>query len=579
MEYSSILDEIVEQLERDPSLTRIKKIMFCACHGRWENDIRKIEELDLRDLISELWEKNPRLEEVDSLLSHIVSKVNKKTEYGLVARKIIENVGKLYLTDQEATIMETTISSFWDYPVDTELEGSLNDGQEEDIFNAREPGDLFDVRQQIMQSANPLKVKILIFSAVERQFNFSDRDWLNLKTRLLDDLLRQMFNVCITITDLESQLYSAANTLEDPDENTQIASVIIEYMKPCYDNLSVSAEYEVYAPDDNNGELVAVAEEVQLTQDDYGEKTQQYVADKSNLVASEITLLSQQEKSTNSSYQFEIYDPSLDFTNSAIGAEITGNDEVEDFDDEVDETMAFAPPIEPVPLPEKQIIEESREDSLAEEAISSINILDSIKQKLGLEEEVTASIDRSVNAVMMKMEEEFRWLENTLDRALAGADEEERLSMKYQSLGKLIVNVKEMSGKFQEILNQLEQEERKKHGGISSKDFSETDIENSEASAGTRQKALDLAKKGNPKAIALIMNQYLQAKGINAIAGWRDDCLHVILESEPIPNQQSIAPFVEKKILALKADSLKNVKIHGRQSGTKSIAWTHQLES
>ena len=164
MEYSSILNEVVEQLEGDPNRSRIKKILFCAAEGRWENDTRKIEEWDLRDLVSQLWENNSNLEQVDELLGRIVSKVNKKTEYGLVANKIIENLARLYANEPEVTTMETTISNLWESPVATQLDEPLNEEVEEQVYEERDPGELFDVRQKIMQSANPLKAKILIFS-------------------------------------------------------------------------------------------------------------------------------------------------------------------------------------------------------------------------------------------------------------------------------------------------------------------------------------------------------------------------------------------------------------------------------
>lgn len=586
MEYSSILNEVVAQLEAEPNRSRIKKILFCAARGKWENDTRKIEECHLRDLISEVWQNNSNLGEVDDLLARIVSKVNKKTEYGLVAKKIIENLAKLYSNEPEVTTMETTISNLWDSPVATQLDEPLNEEVEEENYNERDPGDLFDVRQKIMQSANPLKAKILIFSAVERQFNFSDRDWLNLKTRTLDNLLRQLFNVCTNITDLESQLYSAASLLEDADENTQIASTIIEALKGCYEQAGppvfegekepVVAEDSPEAIQENN------QDKEEGTTYQQWEKPGENIEDDGTFDLGEITLINR-DAVANYNPELDSSLPSLGLANYGNTGESKGREEEEE---ELEETMAL-PGQKPLnleaipghetrekPFRDEREIEPDREPKAGE----SKNILETIKQKLSLEDEIKALVDRGVNAMTKSMEQEFSKLESVLEGSLAGEEEEKHLSMKYQALGKFFGRVIEMSSKFKQILTQLELEERKKRGLTDAKNVLEASLENSDISAGTEKKIIDLAKEGNAKAIASIIDRYLKPTGVSTMAGWKGECLHIILESEEVPNQQSYALFVEKKIIALKSNSLKNVKIHGRKSGKKSIVWTKVVQ-
>jgi len=587
MEYSSILNEVVEQLERDPNRSRIKKILFCAARGKWENDTRKIEECHLRDLISEVWQSNSNLGQVDDLLARIVSKVNKKTEYGLVAQKIIENLARLYSNEPEVTTMETTISNLWESPVATQLDEPLNEAVEEENYNERDPGELFDVRQKIMQGANPLKAKILIFSAVERQFNFSDRDWLNLKTRTLDNLLRQLFNVCTNLTDLESQLYSAASLLEDADENTQIASTIIAAIQGCYEPSAppvfeeekepVAVEDSWEAMEENNED-----EEEGTTYHEW-EKPAENTQDDGSFDLGEITLINQ-EAAANYNPGFDSTLPSLGFTNYGNTGEPKDREEKEE--EEFEETIALPKQsplnLEAVPEDEtgEKLFRDEREiePEIEPKEGESQNILETIKRKLSLEDEVKALVDNGVNAMTKSMEEEFSKLESVLDGSLAGEEEEKHLSMKYQALSKFVGEVMEMSSKFKQILSQLELEERKKSGLTDAKDALEASWDNSDISAGTDQKILNLAREGNPKAIASIINRYLKPTGVSTIAGWKGECLHIILESGEVPNQQSYAPFVEKKIIALKSDFLKNVKIHGRKSGNKSIVWTKAVQ-
>ncbi len=574
MEYSSILNEVVKQLEGEANRSRIKKILFCAARGKWENDARKIEECDLRDLVLEVWENNSNLEQVNELLGRIVSKVNKKTEYGLVAKKIVENLALLYANEQEATMMmETTISNLWESPVETQLDEPLNEPEEEEIYQDRDPGQLFDVRQKIMQSSNPLKAKILIFSAVERQFNFSDRDWLNLKTRTLDNLLRQLFNVCKNITDLESNLYSAASILEDADENTQIASTIIEAFKGFYDRESAPVSV------DNSRKAMEEEKEEEEEGPTYHEGTiREENIDDSSFDLGEITLINQQEAPSYNP-QFNNSLPSLGFTNSG---NVTGSTakQVEE-DEEFEETIAMASPqrlnLETI-KPEVTTEELETKPQQEPKVVENKNILESIKQKLSLEEEIKALVENGVSAMTKSMEQEFSKLETVLDSSLAGEEEEKYLSMKYQALGQFVGRAIEMSSKFEQILKQLELEERKTRGLTDRKDFLAASLDNSDTSSATQQKTIDLAKEGHPKAIAFIINQYLKTTGVSTIAGWKGDCLHIILESEQFPNQQTYAPFVEEKIISLQSNSLKNVKIHGRTSGNKSIIWTKVVQ-
>ena len=77
--------------------------------------------------------------------------------------------------------------------------------------------------------------------------------------------------------------------------------------------------------------------------------------------------------------------------------------------------------------------------------------------------------------------------------------------------------------------------------------------------------------------MAIIINQSLQQQGITVIAGRKNDYLHIVVESEQVPNREIVTPIVQQKIAHLQSEYLKNVKIHGRQSGDKSIIWTQTI--
>lgn len=89
---------------------------------------------------------------------------------------------------------------------------------------------------------------------------------------------------------------------------------------------------------------------------------------------------------------------------------------------------------------------------------------------------------------------------------------------------------------------------------------------------------LELAKQGDPQAIAALMNRHLQPKDITAKVTLKDEYLQVILESAQVPNQQDWMAFIRQGITNLSSASIKKVKVYGRQTGGDFIAWSEQFE-
>ncbi len=553
MESFSMIDTIVKELEKDADLIRMKKIIYCACEGRWENDETKLEEINLQELIEELYNKIGNRETLDHRLSRIVSKVNKKTEYSLLAQKIIAILGKLYPEEEEdMTVMESTPNwSLEGLDEQTVLKEKIV-GEES---YSRDPGKLFDVQEKIMQGTNPLKAKIMIFSTVEHKFNFAERDWLLLKTKNLDSLLRQIFNLCLSITDLESSLYRTANNFEDPDEYTQVAHVIIKALNPCYSEEIIVTKSKAQA--EKSEPLASNKKENNIDNNNF---FQEDGFDLPEQKESEITNEENEEKSISSSeyYRGEIIDKSTNQTEETYLADSMNNPQIVS-------TVPTAP----------KIVTQGQDQKAP---LEGKNILDSIKQKLEIENEILALVNQRVDTVMDTIEAQFISLEESLNKLLQGKPEEKRLSLKYTALGNLISNIQDKSIKFREILRQLEIEERKTINSNNSGNIINKELEQEkEIYDENQQKIIELAIQGNPKAVAIIINQSFQQQGITVIAGRKNGYLHIVVESEQVPNQEIVIPVVQQKIANLHSEYLKNVKIHGRQSGNKSIIWTQTI--
>ena len=89
---------------------------------------------------------------------------------------------------------------------------------------------------------------------------------------------------------------------------------------------------------------------------------------------------------------------------------------------------------------------------------------------------------------------------------------------------------------------------------------------------------LELAKQGNAKAIATLLNRSLQSKGVTVKAIVKDTCLEVMLESEQIPDRATLVPFIRKGLVSLQAQTLSKVKVYGQQTGMSTPSWTEKFD-
>jgi tetratricopeptide (TPR) repeat protein len=92
------------------------------------------------------------------------------------------------------------------------------------------------------------------------------------------------------------------------------------------------------------------------------------------------------------------------------------------------------------------------------------------------------------------------------------------------------------------------------------------------------QEITDLAKQGEPKAIAEVINQRLQSSGILAKAGFKEGCLQVLLESTEVPDQEKVVSILLPQIQKLEIKSLKKLRLYGKQSGEDFPDWQEEVD-
>ncbi|HEY9850502.1 MAG TPA: CapA family protein [Leptolyngbyaceae cyanobacterium] len=94
----------------------------------------------------------------------------------------------------------------------------------------------------------------------------------------------------------------------------------------------------------------------------------------------------------------------------------------------------------------------------------------------------------------------------------------------------------------------------------------------------TKQNVLTLAQQGDPDAIASLINQVIQKKGMTATAKAKGTCLHIVIVSDRVPEQTSCLRFVHDGMVRLNAKSVDSVRVYGRRSDQKWPSWTEFFE-
>ncbi len=87
----------------------------------------------------------------------------------------------------------------------------------------------------------------------------------------------------------------------------------------------------------------------------------------------------------------------------------------------------------------------------------------------------------------------------------------------------------------------------------------------------------ELAKQGNPEAIASFIHSQWQSEDVTVAVNLNGDCLEVILDGSPVPAQDKSVEFVRSELTALQPDSIRLVKVDGREIGQLTSAWSEEF--
>ncbi|MEM8638886.1 MAG: hypothetical protein AAGG51_08750 [Cyanobacteria bacterium P01_G01_bin.54] len=336
-------ERLAQALDSESEILRIRKMLWCACRQQWESNAQTLLVLDLAALLEELHYSFPTEADLRTGLDRVVQSVNRKAEYGAIAETLMSHLHPLYhaapptepptdlsealppdevtelptdlsselpamavptdLTQQDTLILkpttaqlETIVSTQPTAPqtaapqlaspqtiaqtaapqttaqMKTVVSSPQTQAQLETIVSDQYPKepppleeteygratgtdfnpdfdlavantdatataptyDTFTVRLEVMKYANPLRAKILAFSALHHTFETRGQDWPHLRTQPFDELLQTLYQSYETLEILTEQLNTIAEQLESPEDSLQAAEAIIKAMKPYY---------------------------------------------------------------------------------------------------------------------------------------------------------------------------------------------------------------------------------------------------------------------------------------------------------------------------------------------------------
>lgn len=250
--HQVLYPEIAAQLEHHPQLDRFKKLIFYICKGQWLKNGDQLGQVQMIALLAELHRIAPSFQHLHQALQTVIKNLSKPTEYAAIAQLLMQALRPLYYPPAAVDLPPATaelqplpapvvpvVAPVTPPPAPppsmTPQSATPLANQEPSKPQAqRSPVSLFDVRLGILKYTNPLKAKILAFSALYSDFSFNEQDWFSLKMYELDGLLRSLLATCRNFTDLEHLLYSTARRLSQPDDLVQTADTVVKYLRSFY---------------------------------------------------------------------------------------------------------------------------------------------------------------------------------------------------------------------------------------------------------------------------------------------------------------------------------------------------------
>lgn len=144
------LNTTLKVFSSHPQSRRIKKLLYAAHQGRWENNPDILKSISLKLLVESLTSRNTNLDECKDSLNVIIKKISQPERYRSIAQTIVENIKDFYVESSDRSLIGLDRAS--------ELKNITNTSQSASIQHKsllRNPVEMRDSLNSIIRSLGP----------------------------------------------------------------------------------------------------------------------------------------------------------------------------------------------------------------------------------------------------------------------------------------------------------------------------------------------------------------------------------------------------------------------------------------
>lgn len=215
---------IVQKLEQHEEALRIKKLIFCLCKKRWENDTSVLNNCSLADILKELVQSIQTLDQLTFATEKLVQALNRPNVYANIAKTILGELTPLYLEyDSECddgAITSLRPASYY---------GSDLDG----LLVKSKPKEAIDlVVQSLCSQTEGARIKKLIFAVCKKRW---ENDLRVIENYGFKDLLLETCQIYPSRTELQIALTEIVENINKQALYLTVANIILDKFRPLYD--------------------------------------------------------------------------------------------------------------------------------------------------------------------------------------------------------------------------------------------------------------------------------------------------------------------------------------------------------
>jgi len=215
----NLLREIAEELEQDQESARVKKLIYYACKNTWESDPNVLDSYPLENLIEELYQLAPSIEQLNTFIYQVADTLNRPDVYSKVANLIISQVSLLYEDEEVYTQVM--------YP-----ENPRKDDDDYEYDDLISPELLEQIFNNIEYHEEVVRLKKLLFATCKHYWENEIEEIENYDLR---DILLETRSIYTSRENLKRGIENVISTLNRQNFYRFIADTIISELSVLYD--------------------------------------------------------------------------------------------------------------------------------------------------------------------------------------------------------------------------------------------------------------------------------------------------------------------------------------------------------